>query len=160
MATEARVARATAFSAIVGAVSATSIAMFIERTAPQIKCLISFGVAGELAPYLCPGDVLLLTEVISGDRRWLDPSSSACNRDWGRKLRPDPRALPRWHGRGFSSVWAPVTLTPARIDCSSANPATSLRPADRQKHSIPISEQLGLVNVGWECQRGNAAGKT
>jgi hypothetical protein len=57
--------------------------MFIERTAPQTKYLITFGVAGELAPYLCPGDVLLLTEVINGDRRWLDPSSSACNRRLG-----------------------------------------------------------------------------
>jgi hypothetical protein len=83
MATEARVARATAFSAIVGAVSATSIAMFIERIAPQTKCLITFGLAGELAPYQCPDDVLLLKEVISGDRRWLDPSSSACNRRLG-----------------------------------------------------------------------------
>src|SRR5215472_15146553 len=71
MAAEARVARAAGFSAIVGAESATSIAVLIEKTARQTKCLISFGVAGGLAPYLRPGDVLLSTEVIGDDRRWL-----------------------------------------------------------------------------------------
>jgi|SRR5215472_612689 len=69
MSAEARVARAAGFSAIVGAENATSIAVLIEKTAPQIKCLISFGVTGGLAPYLRPGDVLLSTEVIGDDRR-------------------------------------------------------------------------------------------
>jgi len=34
------------------------------------KCLISFGIAGALAPGLRPGDVILSGEVIGADRRW------------------------------------------------------------------------------------------
>jgi len=77
-AAEARVARAAGFSAIVGAESSTSIEVLIERAAPQIKFLISFGVAGGLAPYLRPGDVLLSTEVIGDDRRWVAPAPFRC----------------------------------------------------------------------------------
>jgi adenosylhomocysteine nucleosidase len=78
MAAEARVARTAGFSAIVGAGNAISTAILIGNTRRHTKCLISFGVAGGLAPYLRPGDVILSTEVIGNDRRWLAEAMFRC----------------------------------------------------------------------------------
>jgi hypothetical protein len=78
MAAEARVARTAGFSAIVGAGNAISTAILIGNTGRHTKCLISFGVAGGLAPYLRPGDVILSTEVIGNDRRWLAEAMFRC----------------------------------------------------------------------------------
>lgn len=79
LAAEARIARAAGFSVIVGAGDPQRTAALAAAAAQQAKCLISFGIAGGLAPHLRPGDVILSTEVIGDDRRW----------------RADPRALSR-----------------------------------------------------------------
>jgi hopanoid-associated phosphorylase len=70
LAAEARVARAAGFQVIVGAGDPQRTAALVAAAARQAKCLISFGVAGGLAPQLRPGDVILSTEVIGDDRSW------------------------------------------------------------------------------------------
>src|SRR4051794_25121853 len=70
LAAEARIARAAGFQVIVGAGDPHRTAALVEAAAPQAKCLISFGIAGGLAPHLRAGDVILSTEVIAEDRRW------------------------------------------------------------------------------------------
>ncbi len=70
LAAEARIARAAGFQVIVGAGDHRRTTALVEAAAQQAKCLISFGIAGGLAPHLRPGDVILSTEVIGEDRRW------------------------------------------------------------------------------------------
>jgi adenosylhomocysteine nucleosidase len=75
LAAEARIARAAGFQVIVGAGDPERTATLVAAAARQAKCLVSFGVAGGLAPHLLPGDVILSTEVLEAERCW----------------RPDPR---------------------------------------------------------------------
>jgi len=70
LAAEARIARAAGFQAIVGAGDARRTAALVEAAAQRAKCLVSFGIAGGLAPHLRPGDVILSAEVVGEDRRW------------------------------------------------------------------------------------------
>ena len=70
LAAEARIARAAGFPVIVGAGDPHRTAALVEGAVRQAKCLVSFGVAGGLAPHLRPGDVILSTDVIGDDRRW------------------------------------------------------------------------------------------
>jgi adenosylhomocysteine nucleosidase len=70
LAAEARIARAAGFQVIVGAGDPRRTAALVAAAAPQAKCLISFGIAGGLAPHLRAGDVILSAEVITEDRRW------------------------------------------------------------------------------------------
>jgi adenosylhomocysteine nucleosidase len=70
LAAEARIARAAGFQVIVGAGDHRRTTALVETATRQAKCLISFGIAGGLAPHLRPGDVILSTEVIGENRRW------------------------------------------------------------------------------------------
>jgi adenosylhomocysteine nucleosidase len=70
LAAEARIARAAGFPVIVGAGDPQRTAALVAAAAPRARCLISFGVAGGLAPDLRPGDVILSAEVIGDERRW------------------------------------------------------------------------------------------
>jgi len=70
LAAEARIARAAGFQTIVGAGDARRTAALVEAAAQRAKCLVSFGIAGGLAPHLRPGDVILSAEVVGEDRRW------------------------------------------------------------------------------------------
>jgi hopanoid-associated phosphorylase len=70
LAAEARIARAAGFQVIVGAGDPRRTTALVEAAAQWAKCLISFGVAGGLAPHLRPGDVILSAEVIGEDCRW------------------------------------------------------------------------------------------
>lgn len=70
LAAEARIARAAGFQVIVGAGDPRRTAALIEVAARRAKCLVSFGVAGGLAPHLRPGEVILSAEVIGDDRHW------------------------------------------------------------------------------------------
>jgi len=42
----------------------------VKDAARDAKCLVSFGVAGGLSPFLEPGHVILSAEVIGDDRHW------------------------------------------------------------------------------------------
>ena len=70
LAAEARIARAAGFQVIVGAGDPDRTAKLVEAAIREAKCLISFGIAGGLAPHLRAGDVVLSAEVIGDDRRW------------------------------------------------------------------------------------------
>src|SRR5712691_11267849 len=70
LAAEARIARAAGFQVIVGAGDPRRTAELVEAAARHAKCLVSFGIAGGLAPHLQPGDVIVSGEVIGEDRRW------------------------------------------------------------------------------------------
>lgn len=75
LAAEARIARAAGFQVIVGGGDTRRTTALVEDAVRDAKCLVSFGIAGGLAPHLRPGDVILSAEVIGEERRW----------------RPDPR---------------------------------------------------------------------
>jgi hopanoid-associated phosphorylase len=47
----------------------------VEEAASAAECLVSFGIAGGLKPGLRAGDIVLSTEVIDDDRRWLSSDS-------------------------------------------------------------------------------------
>ena len=70
LAAEARIARTAGFEVIVGAGDPGRTTALVETAVRHAKCLISFGIAGGLAPHLRPGDVILSAEVIGEDRRW------------------------------------------------------------------------------------------
>jgi hopanoid-associated phosphorylase len=70
LAAEARVARAAGFQVIVGAGDPRRTAALVEAAAKRARFLVSFGVAGGLAPHLRPGQVILSAEVIGDERRW------------------------------------------------------------------------------------------
>lgn len=70
LAAEARIARAAGFQVVVGAGDPERTAALVTTAAPQARCLVSFGVAGGLAPHLRPGDVVVSTEVVVDGQRW------------------------------------------------------------------------------------------
>src|SRR5438094_9769372 len=70
LAAEATVARADGFQVIVGAGDPERTTALVKDAARDAKCLVSFGVAGGLSPYLQPGHVILSAEVIGDDRHW------------------------------------------------------------------------------------------
>ena len=70
LAAEAKIARAAGFPVVIGAGDRERTATLIEEAVQHANCLMSFGIAGALAPYLRPGDVVISTEVVSDDNRW------------------------------------------------------------------------------------------
>lgn len=70
LAAEAKIARAAGFSAVVGAGDRERTARLVERAAERADCLVSFGIAGALAPHLRAGDVVVSAEVVAARRRW------------------------------------------------------------------------------------------
>jgi adenosylhomocysteine nucleosidase len=68
---EAKIARRAGMPAVVGAGDRLRTVKVVEEAASAAECLVSFGIAGALSPELKPGDVILSTEVIGADRRWL-----------------------------------------------------------------------------------------
>jgi len=70
LAAEARVARAAGFQVIVGAGDPERTTDLVRAAVRHAKCLISFGIAGGLAPHLRAGDVVLSAEVIGTEQTW------------------------------------------------------------------------------------------
>ncbi|MBV9687716.1 MAG: phosphorylase [Alphaproteobacteria bacterium] len=71
LAAEARIARAAGFPVVIGAGDRERTAALVEGAVQNANCLISFGIAGALAPHLRPGDVVISAEVVSADHRWV-----------------------------------------------------------------------------------------
>lgn len=71
LAAEARIARRAGLSAVVGGGDQRRTIAVVEAAAGRAECLVSFGIAGALAPGLKPCDIVLSTEVVDDDRRWL-----------------------------------------------------------------------------------------
>jgi adenosylhomocysteine nucleosidase len=70
LAGEAKIARAAGFSVMVGAGDRSRTITLVERAVRQANCLISFGLAGGLAPELRTGGVIVSTNVIAAEKRW------------------------------------------------------------------------------------------
>jgi adenosylhomocysteine nucleosidase len=70
LAAEARIARAAGFPVVIGAGDRKRTAALVENAAQGANCLMSFGIAGALAPNLRAGDVVISAEVVSDDHRW------------------------------------------------------------------------------------------
>jgi adenosylhomocysteine nucleosidase len=67
LAAEAKIARRAGLSAVVGGGDHRRTVAVVEEAASQAEVLVSFGIAGALAP----GDIVLSTEVVDDDRTWL-----------------------------------------------------------------------------------------
>jgi adenosylhomocysteine nucleosidase len=70
LAAEAKIARSAGFSVLVGAGDRDRTAALVERAAKNADYLVSFGIAGGLAPQLRAGDLVISTEVLSDGERW------------------------------------------------------------------------------------------
>lgn len=73
---EAKIARRAGFAAVVGAGDYDRTVQLVADALPRAECLVSFGIAGALAPGLRAGDVILSQEVIGDDDRWISPALS------------------------------------------------------------------------------------
>ncbi|HEV2189733.1 MAG TPA: hypothetical protein VGR70_21165 [Stellaceae bacterium] len=72
---EAKIARRAGLAAVVGGGDHRRTVQVVEEAGSQAECLVSFGIAGALSPDLRPGDVVLSTEVVDEDRRWVTGES-------------------------------------------------------------------------------------
>jgi len=70
LASEAKIARAAGFAAVVGAGDRGRTAALVESAVRRANCLVSFGIAGALAPRLHAGDVVISTEVVAAGQSW------------------------------------------------------------------------------------------
>jgi hypothetical protein len=74
LAVEAKIARAAGFSVVVGAGDRERTKALVETAAAQRLCLVSFGIAGGLAPGLGAGTVIVSGDVVSEREHWsVDP---------------------------------------------------------------------------------------
>jgi hypothetical protein len=71
LAVEAQIARAAGFSAVIRAGDRDRTAARVGAAAAQTECLISFGIAGGLAPELEAGTVIVSGEVVSDGCHWV-----------------------------------------------------------------------------------------
>jgi adenosylhomocysteine nucleosidase len=75
LAVEAKIARAAGFSAVIGAGDRDRTAALVAKAAARTDCLVSFGIAGGLAPELKAGTVVVSGEVLSEKHHWaIEPS--------------------------------------------------------------------------------------
>ena len=70
LAVEAKIARAAGFSVVVGAGDRERTQMLVETAASRTDCLVSFGIAGGLAPGLDAGTVIVSGDVVSEAQQW------------------------------------------------------------------------------------------
>jgi adenosylhomocysteine nucleosidase len=70
LAAEAEIARLAGLSVVMGGGDPHRTAALVEMAVAGASCLVSFGIAGALAPRLRPGSVVVSGEVIGEERRW------------------------------------------------------------------------------------------
>jgi hopanoid-associated phosphorylase len=70
LAAEAKIARAAGFQAVISAGDPERTMALVAVAARRADYLVSFGIAGALAPTLRPGDVILSGHVIAQDQNW------------------------------------------------------------------------------------------
>jgi adenosylhomocysteine nucleosidase len=70
LAAEAKIARAAGFPVVIGAGDRQRTAALVESAVRGASCLMSFGIAGALAPELRAGDVVISDEVVAVGERW------------------------------------------------------------------------------------------
>jgi uridine phosphorylase len=73
---EAKIAQAAGFSVVIGAGDRDRTEALVVTAAAHTNCLVSFGIAGGLAPELKAGTVVVSGEVVSERHRWaIEPSA-------------------------------------------------------------------------------------
>jgi len=110
LAAEAKIARAAGFSVVVGAGDRDRTAALVERAAEHADWLVSFGIAGGLAPGLSAGTVIVSGEVISAEREW---TVEAPYRD---KVSAFARAIGAVEGAVFGA--GSILATPTAKSCA------------------------------------------
>ena len=76
LAVEARIARAAGFTVVVGAGDRERTAALAQAAAMDTDCLVSFGIAGGLAPELEAGTIVVSGQVVSEGYHWaIEPSA-------------------------------------------------------------------------------------
>ena len=70
LAAEAKIARAAGFPVVIGAGDRERTTALVGSAVMGANCLISFGIAGALAPDLRVGDVVISAEVVADGTRW------------------------------------------------------------------------------------------
>ena len=70
LAIEAKIAQAAGFSVVIGAGDRDRTTALVARAAAQTDCLVSFGIAGGLAPELKAGTIVVSGEVVSEAHHW------------------------------------------------------------------------------------------
>ena len=70
LAAEARIARAVGFPVVIGGGDRERTAALVESAVAGANCLVSFGIAGALAPDLRNGDVVISADVVADGQRW------------------------------------------------------------------------------------------
>ena len=78
LAVEAKIARTAGFSVVAGAGDRDHTATLVATAAAQADCLVSFGIAGGLAPELKTGTVVVSGEVVSEGQHWAIEPSLRC----------------------------------------------------------------------------------
>jgi adenosylhomocysteine nucleosidase len=105
LAVEAKIARAAGFSVVIGAGDRCRTRTLVETVAERTDCLVSFGIAGGLAPELKAGTVIVSGQVVSELGRWgVGPHYCA-------RLRELARAIGAVEGATFGSSSILATKT-------------------------------------------------
>jgi nucleoside phosphorylase len=73
---EAKIAQAAGFAVVIGAGDRDRTAALIATAAARTDCLVSFGIAGGLAPELKAGTIVVSGEVVSEGHRWAIQTSA------------------------------------------------------------------------------------
>jgi len=89
LAREARIAKRAGLVPIIGSGNSKLLAQRLQAVVPAVDAIISFGIAGSLAPLLRVGDAVIATHVVCENKHY------ACDPAWSRILRtklPDARS--------------------------------------------------------------------
>lgn len=81
LAKEARIARKAGLAAVIGAANARLLQRRLRSAPPDLAGVVSFGIAGALAPLLKVGDVVIATHVVTEREHY------ACDPAWSKVLR-------------------------------------------------------------------------
>jgi hopanoid-associated phosphorylase len=82
LAWEARIAEGPGVRAIIGAVDARRLAARLESEVARDACaIVSFGIAGGLAPHLAPGACIIARAIVTREARW------TCDETWTLAMR-------------------------------------------------------------------------
>ena len=161
LAQEARIAAGPGMTVICSSSDPEQLRALLATFDPStIRGIISFGVAGGLCPTLKSGDVVVATEIMAGDSRWLAGLALSEESDrrhqrsaaagWSRavwpaskkssRLRPaKPRCI--WRPARSRSIWRAISRRPMRLKqvCRSRRCAWSAIPRSRALPALAMA---------------------
>jgi adenosylhomocysteine nucleosidase len=99
LAKEAKIAKRAGLVPVIGGGNPQLLVRRLVRAAPGARAVISFGIAGSLAPLLQVGDTVVATHVVTSDEHFV------CDQEWSRALRT---RLTQAHSVVVAGVDSPV----------------------------------------------------